>query len=162
MERLLNSAGGALVTTLLDYYQLPSDFPGMGTRPAAGTPIQRVTHIEQAIAQNLGSPLNFKPFLVLHEFEAWLFSSPDELPRAMTESHKQPQFAAIRAAVETPEDINERPQYAPSKRIEELFPAYRKVLHGPTTAGRIGLDRIRAECPHFNAWFNELEAFAES
>jgi hypothetical protein len=161
-QRLLNSAGGALVTTMLDYYRLPSDFPGMNSRPLNGTPMQRVTHLESAIAEHFDSPPNFLPFLVLHEFEAWLFSSPTELPRVMTDNRKQPQFAAIRNSVATPEEINERPQYAPSKQIEALFPAYKKTLHGPTTVARIGLDRIRAECPHFNDWMSKLEAFAQS
>jgi hypothetical protein len=143
-QRLLTSAAGALVTTILDYYGLPTDFPGMDSRPI-GSPTARVTHVEQAI---------------LERFEVWLFASPEELPRVMTESQKQPQFAAIRASVQTPEEINERPQYAPSKRIEALFPAYKKNLHGPATAGRIGLDRIRAECPHFASWLSKLEAFA--
>ncbi len=160
-QRLLNSAGGALVTTMLDYYRLPSDFPGMDTRPQNGTPLQRVTHVESAIAEHFDSP-GFLPFLALHEFEAWLFSSPAELPRVMTEPRKQMQFEAIRASVATPEEINERPQFAPSKQIETLFPAYKKTLHGPTTAARIGLAQIRAECPHFNEWMNNLEAFASS
>jgi hypothetical protein len=161
-QRLLNSAGDALVTTMLDYYRLPLDFPGMDSRPASGTPSQRVSHVETAIVQHFNSPPNFMPFLVLHEFEAWLFSSPIELPRVMTEPRKQPEFAAIRASVTTPEEINERPQFAPSKRIETLFPAYKKTLHGPTTAGRIGLEQIRAECPHFHNWMNRLETFAAS
>ena len=160
-QRLLNSASGALVTTLIDYYGLPTDFPGMTSRPA-GTPVARVTHVEQAIAMEFGSPPNFLPFLALHEFEAWLFASPDELPRVMTENQKQPQFAAIRASVQTPEEINERPEFAPSKRIEALFPAYKKTLHGPAAAGRIGLERIRAECPHFASWLGKLESFAAS
>jgi len=159
-RRLLNSAGGALVTTMLDYYRLPSDFPGMSSRPPNGTPLQRVTHVETAIAKHFGTPPNFLPFLALHEFEAWLFASPTELPRVMTEPQKQPQFEAIRAGVGTPEEINERPEFAPSKRIETIFPAYKKTLHGPTTAGRIGLEQIRLECPHFDAWMKRLEVFA--
>src|SRR5271167_4513271 len=67
-HRLLNSAGGALVTTMLDYYRLPEDFPGMKTRPLHGTALQRVTHVETAIAQHFGSLPNLLPFLVLHEF----------------------------------------------------------------------------------------------
>jgi hypothetical protein len=161
-QRLLNSAGGALVTTMLDYYRLPLDFPGMKSRPEHGTPLQRVTHVEAAIAKNFNSPPNFEPFLALHEFEAWLFSSMTELPRALTESRKQKEFQAIRASVATPEEINERPEFAPSKRIADLFPAYKKTLHGPTIAARIGLDQIRKECPHLNDWMNTLEAFAAS
>jgi hypothetical protein len=160
-RRLLSSAGGALVTTMLDYYALPLTFPGMKTRPK-GSAVQRVTYVERAMAEHFGSPQNFMPFLALHEFEAWLFSSPDELPRVMTESQKQPQFAAICNSVPTPEEINERPQFAPSKRIGALFPSYKKTLHGPTTAARIGLNRIRTHCPHFDEWIGRLEAFAAS
>ncbi|MCX6924116.1 MAG: DUF4276 family protein [Verrucomicrobia bacterium] len=159
-QRLLNSAGGALLTTMLDYYRLPLDFPGMKSRSPNWTPLERVAHVEMAIAHHFGTPRNFLPFLALHEFETWLFASPTELRRVMTEPQKQPQFEAIRAGVGTPEEINERPQFAPSKRIETIFPAYKKTLHGPTTAGRIGLERIRAECPHFDGWIKRLEAFA--
>ena len=162
-RRLLNSSGDALVTTLLDYYRLPADFPGMESRPVNGTALQRVTHVEASIAQHFDSLPNFLPFLVLHEFEAWLFSSAEELPRALYGTGKQPaEFAAICTSVTTPEEINERPEHAPSKRIAQMFPAYKKALHGPTTAGRIGLARIREQCPHFNAWMNQLESFAVS
>lgn len=159
-RRLLASAGDALVTTLLDYHRLPPDFPGMDSRPAHGTPSQRVQHVEAAISAHFNSPANFLPFLALHEFEAWLFSSPVALPRVMTANDKLADFAAIRAGVKSPEEINERPDQAPSKRIEALFPAYKKALHGPVAAGRIGLEAIRAECPHFNQWMRRLEQFA--
>jgi len=89
-----------------------------------------------------------------------LFSSLTELPRVLTDARKQKEFEVIRAGVATPEEINERPEFAPSKRIADLFPAYKKTLHGTTTAARIGLDQIRKECPHFNDWMNKLEAFA--
>jgi hypothetical protein len=161
VRRLLNSAGGALVTTMLDYYGLPPDFPGMKTRPPSGTPLQRVLHVEAAIAQHLGGLPNFLPFLALHEFEAWLFSSPIELPRIMNEPQKQVLIETVRGAVNTPEEINERPQFAPSKQIESMFPAYKKTLHGPTVAARIGLERIRLECPHFDEWLSKLEKFAD-
>ena len=159
-QRLLASSGGALVTTLLDYYRLPVDFPGMNSRPKNGPAQKRAQHVEKAVAVHFGSPKNFLPFLALHEFEAWLFASAEELPRVMTESHKQTKFAAIRAGVPTPEDINERPEFAPSKQIMALFPSYQKTLHGPNTVKRIGLDKIRSECPHFDAWMKSLEAFA--
>ncbi len=158
LQPLLGNSG-ALVTTLLDYYGLPHDFPGMGDRPP-GSPLDRVRHVERAIHEDLGAPSNFIPFLALHEFEAWLFSSPDELPRAVTMTDKQPELQAIRDAFASPEDIDESPLLAPSKRIKALFPTYRKTLHGPTVAKRIGVGRIRAECPHVDSWFRALETFA--
>jgi hypothetical protein len=62
--------------------------------------------------------------------------------------------------VETPEEINEGATTAPSKRIQAIFPTYQKKVHGPLTVQRIGLDRIRAGCPHFDAWVRLLEDFA--
>lgn len=159
VHRLFHGAGDALVTTLLDYYGLPDDFPGMATRPS-GAPLQRVRHVEREVRTYFDNPKNFLPFFALHEFEAWLFASRDELPRVLAQPEKQPQFAAIRDSVATPEDINERSEWAPSKRITRLFPDYRKTLHGPTVAGRIGLERIRAECAHFDWWLGQLEAYA--
>ncbi len=159
--RLLSNSKGALVTTLLDYYGLPTDFPGMSTRPNASA-MQRVTHVERAIAESFGSPHNFLPFLALHEFEAWVFSSPDELPRVMTwGGDTQSRFEKICSEFSNPEEINERPDHAPSKRITAIFPSYRKTLHGSTTLKRIGLDRIRARCPHFNEWIGKIELFAK-
>lgn len=156
---LFQGAGDALVTTLLDYYGLPHDFPGMSTRPHS-PPLQRVQHIENEVRTYFGNPKNFVPFFALHEFEAWLFTSREELPRVLNQPEKEREFAAIRESVTTPEEINERSEWAPSKRIAKLFPGYRKVLHGPTVAGRIGLERIRSECAHFAWWVSQLESYA--
>lgn len=157
--RLMSEAKGRFVTTVVDYYGLPDDFPGMSTR-LNSTPLNRVLHVEKHIHEDLGSPPNFLPFLALHEFEAWLFASRDELPKTLTQPQKIADFAAIRQSFADPEQINEGPQTAPSKRIAQLFPDYRKVLHGPVAAKRIGMATIRAECPHFNAWYGLLERFA--
>ncbi|MBL8251675.1 MAG: DUF4276 family protein, partial [Candidatus Competibacter sp.] len=84
-----------------------------------------------------------------------------ELPHFLIKPEKISEFANIRAKFPTPEDINERRDQSPSKRIEALFPTYRKRVHGPIAIKRIGLDRVRAECPHFNAWIKYLETFAQ-
>lgn len=159
-RRLLHSSGGALVTMMLDYYQLPADFPGMKSRPPNSSPRERVRHVESAIGAHFGSLANFIPFLVLHEFEALLFSSPTELAHVLTNVGKLDALEGIRSVVKSPEEINDRPESAPSKRVLDLFPAYKKTVHGPTTAARIGLETIRAECPHFNEWITRLESLA--
>jgi hypothetical protein len=122
LRRLLPAAKGGLVTTMLDYYGLPGDFPGMAGRAPLRTPRERVAHVERAIYEDLSCPVNFIPFLALHEFEALLFSSRAELPEVLNAPETAPEFAAICAAFGTPEDINEHPASAPSKRIAALFP----------------------------------------
>jgi hypothetical protein len=133
----------------------------MNTRPN-GTPRQRVEHVERAIRDYFGSPGNFVPFLALHEYEAWLFASADALPSVMNEPARHVDIEVIRHSVSTPEEINDDPESAPSRRILKLFPGYRKVAHGTIAAGRSGLERIRAECPHFNDWLTVLEDVASS
>ncbi len=158
-RRLLQGSGGALVTTIVDYYGLPVDFPGMSGRSATATPAERAAHVEAAINEALGSPGNFLPFLALHEFEAWLFAAPEMLSRAMAQPGLEAALAAIRSQ-HAPEEINETPERAPSRRLLDLYPGYRKTLHGPAAAKRIGIERIRNECPHFNAWISALEEYA--
>jgi hypothetical protein len=58
-------------------------------------------------------------------------------------------IAKIAASHATPEDIDDGPMTAPSKRLCDVFAAYQKALHGPLAVAAIGLDRIRATCPHF-------------
>jgi len=157
--QLLRGAGDGYVTTLLDYYGLPDDFPGMATRPAGGTPLDRAHHVEEAIHRDLGAPQNLKAFLALHEFEAWLYASPSELPETMMAGMAEAEtFANICRQFPSPEHINDSPVTAPSKRILTLFPSYRKALHGPMIAKRIGLEPIRKACPHFDAWVALLES----
>jgi hypothetical protein len=159
MRLLLQGSGGALVTTMIDYYRLPSDVPGMADRPA-GTPEERVIHVEKKIAAQFGSPRNLHIYLALHEFEALLFAGPTEVAAVLESPRQVAELTAITRKYPNPEHINERPDQAPSCRLERIFTGYRKRLHGPNAAGRIGLERLRATCPHFDAWLKTIEAFA--
>ena len=145
---------------MLDYYRLPADFPGMANRPKTVNPFARIRHVEQAIFSHFNDQ-RFVPFLALHEFEAWVFWCPLTLPEVMTEPKKQPRFAAACKGFQTPEQINERPGHNPAALITSIFPAYRKVLHGPTATERIGLPLIRSRCKHFHEWLGRVEAFAQ-
>jgi hypothetical protein len=49
---------------------------------------------------------------------------------------------------------------APSKRLRAAFTSYQKPLHGPLAVSAIGIDRIRAVCPHLHRWLALLEATA--
>lgn len=62
----------------------------------------------------------------------------------------------MRDQFEAPEEINDSPEAAPSKRIVDIFPRYEKPPMGSLAAIEIGLEAIRRECPHFNAWLNRL------
>ncbi len=101
------------------------------------------------------------PHVQRYEFEALLFSDIDafEWVQDGWSDETRARLQAIRAQYETPEDINDSPLTAPSKRIMSVFAGgqYGKVAHGPLIAEAIGMERIRAECPGFNAWVSRLQ-----
>jgi uncharacterized protein DUF4276 len=121
--------------------------------------------VEAAILENLSVDIDcrqFVPFVLVHEFEGLLFSDC----RAFADSIGRPDMAAsfqeIRDAFDTPEHIDDSPVTAPSKRVERLVPTYQKPLFGNLAALEIGLDKIRAECPHLAAWLTRLETITGS
>ena len=100
----------------------------------------------------------FVPFVVMHEFEGLLFSDCDAFARAIGRPALSGPFQAVRDQFDSPEDINDSPTTAPSRRVQELVPGYEKPLYGNLAALEIGLNTIRRACPHFAEWLSVLEA----
>ena len=100
------------------------------------------------------------PYVQLHEFEGLLFSSVEAFGQILPDA-PMAELKSIRSEFDTPEDINDHPDTAPSKRLETLIPRYRKTLHGPLLALEIGLGTMRKECPRFDAWLAKLEALGD-
>ena len=98
------------------------------------------------------------PYIQQYEFEGLLFSKVDvferlvDVPKGAAET-----LSRARREFPTPEDINDSPHTAPSKRILSAMPRYRKRVHGPLLAGQIGLATLRAECRRFDDWVSRLE-----
>lgn len=153
--RLLGDSGAACVTTMLDYYGLPDDFPGKNTLQGR-TPHERVAYLENAFRQNIDNR-RFHPYLMLHEFEAFLFSQPDTILKTIGRDGTPVLFGQDIETFTYPEEINDGPQTHPSARIRRVFRAYRKVSDGLQIAKQIGLPHIRSRCPHFNSWLKFLE-----
>ena len=152
---LLGDSSAALVTTMLDFYGLPNDFPGKESLPL-GNPNDRVHHLEEAFAQDINNP-RFLPFLVLHEFETFIFVQPQKLAEVLPEYRENVHRLINNVRRLSPEEINEGENTHPSARIQNLFPNYQKRLHGPLIIQNIGLNMIRNQCPHFNNWLCKLE-----
>jgi len=159
---------GAYCSTMLDLYGLGAGFPGTPA-PANLSNIEKVTHIEQAVKADICSiipdlrpDLRFLPYLQLHEYEGLLFSDPPAFASAINQPNLATAFQKVRNDFPTPEDINDAPTTAPSKRVLQAFPGYRKVLQGTIAAQRIGIEAMRRECPHFQDWVARLEAIGTS
>lgn len=156
---------GLIVSTMVDYYGMPRDWPGRAAIPPNGaTPSQIAVPIEQgmldAVMREMGSGFDasrFVPYVMMHEFEAMLFSDCSRLAIGIGQPALEPRLQAVRDEFDTPEAIDDSPDSAPSKRIEGLVDGYQKPQTGILTALAIGLDAIRGECPHFAEWVARLE-----
>ncbi len=145
----------AVVTTMFDLFRLPKDFPGKSGLPKIQNPYEKAEHLERAFEQDVGEK-NVIPNILVHEFEGLLFSNP----QAFSDWFDAPVALALtaeRTAFQSPEHINDGPETSPSKRILRHCPRYNKPLHGSVIAMDIGLDVIRRECFHFDAWLQRLE-----
>lgn len=102
---------------------------------------------------------NFIPYVQLHEYEALLLSKPDALLSFYTDKVQEVEKLKAEISGKQPEEINETPEGAPSKRIIKYLPRYekQKTTAGVTTAEKIGLPFLRDNCPHFNDWVTKLE-----
>lgn len=146
-------------TTMFDLYRLPTDFPSFDESAKYQTPMEKVNFLEEKFKYNIDSS-RFIPYIQLHEFEALLFASPENLVRAFPDHAPAVQrLVSVRQKFNGPEDIDETPAGAPSKRITQEIPEYdgMKVSAGPQVADSIGLDVLRKECGHFGAWLQILE-----
>ena len=157
--RLCKQDAKAYVSTMFDLYALPGDFPGKRAQayPHTATGQQKALFLEEKLALDVGQP-NFLPNLIVHEYEALLFAQPDWFSQWSDDATLASTLKRALAGARAPEDINDSPQTAPSKRILAAMPGYQKTFHGPLIACDIGLDAIRQSCPHFHEWLLAIEA----
>ena len=155
--RLCRQDRTACVSTMFDLYALPNDFPGKSSAqyPLNGNGAQKAAFLEAALTQDVNQP-NFIPNLMVHEFEALLFVQPEKFADWTDCTDVVTGLSSV-VQHQGPEDINDNPQTAPSKRILALMPEYEKTFHGPLIACDIGLDAMRQTCPRFNGWLQRLE-----
>lgn len=158
IENLLGDTNAAGITTLIDYYGLPNDVPGMAARKPKASSKARVDHVEAAMSKDIANR-RFRPYLMLHELEAMLFADIAKWQHRFEDAA----IAKLKRDVKglEPEEINETPHGAPSKRILRRLETYQKPLHGPDSLNDIGLEAIRDACPHFDEWLTWVEELGD-
>lgn len=158
LSRLLMDRN-AWVTTLFDWYGLPDDAPGFVAARQAPTPQAGVRALQDSLAGACAHP-RFIPFVALHEFEAWIFSSPSTLAAHFG----RPELAGMAAQAVSqaggPELINHGKATHPKARLQAMNVGFKETSDGPTLLDKIGIDAVRQACPHFDAWLVKLEALA--
>jgi hypothetical protein len=163
--RLLKRRSAIAVSTMIDFYGLPTDFPGKSMITIGDNPYTKIRKVESGFYDDIRDP-RFIPYLQLHEFEALLFSQIDEIIRPFAAENSayfrrlKSNFENILRQFSGPEEINDNPNSCPSRRITNNISRYHKTIYGPIIAQHIGLEIIRNRCPHFNEWLLKLESLA--
>lgn len=150
------------VSLFIDYYGLRQDWPGLTQANKETEPLKIASIINNATHEAINNELSeyssdsrFIPYVNVHEFEALLFSDLGCLASLL--KIKQSEIDNILKEFGDPEKIDNSPITAPSKRIEGLFPRYKKTSTGIIIARDIGIDRMRNKCRVFNNWINQIE-----
>lgn len=158
----------AYVTTMFDYYQLPTDFPGYATAMGFDDHKQSIEYLEKELHADIIQQVpyrlqnHFIPYIQLHEFEALLFTDLTVLECEYLEDKDKQALNTLRRETKdlAPEEINNGPETAPSKRLLNAL-AYRKGSAPALWLELITINRIRMKCPHFAAWIDALNDLTE-
>jgi hypothetical protein len=162
----LRSDAQVFVSLMVDYYGMPGDATKarvwLGRHEAAALPLgKRGGHVESALAVDIRresrDARRFIPFVVMHEYEALLFSDCAKFAGGIGRSDLAGEFQKIRDQFDSPEEINDSPVTHPSQRVINLVPEYQKPLFGNLAVLEIGFEPICRECSQFRAWLERLE-----
>lgn len=153
------------VATFVDYYGV-KEWPGLVDVRAMNNPSPGAiaSKMNDAAVVEVGKEIHdsqiekrYIPFTAVHEFETLLFSDSKVLASEL--GINQCEVDAVLREVGSPEAINNRPETAPSKRLEKWTGnCYRKTVQGVTIAQKCGVDVMRRQCPNFNSWISKIES----
>lgn len=145
----ITAQGDVIVTTFLDFFRLPVDFPGY-TNDAS-----RIDFIEEETQAVLSKYGAVYPYIQKYEMEALMFASMDGFDLIVDDEKTKEELRVIVDSFD-PEEINGGRDTAPSKRLDNCF-NYDKVADGEIILEMIGLEKIREWCFRFNQWINKIE-----
>lgn len=143
------SQGNVIVTSFVDYYKLPTDFPCYTSDSL------RIEDIEKAVWGDFGNNPDFIPYIQRHEVEALMFAHMDGFDLVIDDPGKIAAIQKIMDAYTNPEDINNSEQTAPSKRLESIF-NYDKTSDGELIFEMMDIGVIMRKCPRFAEWIDKL------
>lgn len=149
----LAATGNVLITTLVDFFKLPNNFPNYTTDSSK---IHEIENEMRDALQAIIAPENFLPYIQRHEIESLMYTSMEGFNFVVDDEKALSALQEILNQYPNPEDINGGTETAPSKRLMKIFP-YQKTTDGEMIFEELKIDDIRAKCPRFNDWMNKLE-----
>jgi len=163
LEGHLKQRSDTYVTTFIDYYGT-KEWPGIDSVPPQACPEIIAKTVNDATKEKVVTLFSaqqadrrFIPFIAVHEFEALLFSDVEILSVQL--GVEAPEISAVISACGSPEAINNNPQTAPSKRLSAWCTngTFLKTTTGISVAEKIGIEKMREQCPLFNGWLATFE-----
>lgn len=163
--RWLKEDSGAYVTTMFDFFRLPSDFPGYRRAMECSDPLESVHILEEEMKKDIASDMQlvnpaqrFIPYVQLHEFEALLFADINVLKYDFLDQEDVVRIDQLYKETRDipPEEINHGEETAPSKRLLHTV-NYQKGEVVSEWLAMIGIEKIRKRCPHFSEWITKLQ-----
>ena len=159
-----------LFTTFIDYYRFPKVGIPQYTYAKSPNVYQQVCDRQNAFRNAiLNEPklsgvldkFEFRPFLMLHETETFIFVAPEKLNGIATTRKAIIKDLENQACqVNNVEEINDSYNTSPKHRIERAFSYYDEVYyekaHTPLVAKAIGMPVLIEACKHFGNWINML------
>lgn len=156
-----NASNAYFASTMIDFYGLPADTPGIKNTQRFMDPYDKVRCVEEAIRSDLGADgYKFFPYIQLHELESLQFVNIDSLAFEYFDYDLEPLRRCV-AEHPNPELINNTPENAPSKRILKCIPNYDKNGAGVDCLIATGLDELRKKCEHFGEWIAWIESLED-
>lgn len=142
------------ITTFIDYFRLPNDFPGYSKNSS------EIPGIESALREAVNYS-GFIPYIQKHEFETLLFADISLFKYLCVNEKEFRQIERIAQAYPQIEDINGGAETAPSKRLNSIFP-YHKTLVSNLLMDEIRMDILMERSPHFKEWITLLIKLIQS
>jgi hypothetical protein len=143
------------VTSLVDFY----GFKGKGEMSADELEQAVRGYLTERLTRDFDEKYLF-PYVQVHEFEGLLFSDVKPFGHVFGNVGLVGELQRIRNHFASPEDINDSSRTAPSKRLGQLIPGYKKILHGAWIGSDIGLPQMQKECPRFDRWMAHIDNLA--
>lgn len=164
----LRQKNAPFVSTFFDLYKIDKRFPGFEQAMGKTDVGQKLEVLRRelhgdVVAAAQCRPERFIPHIQPYEFESLLFSEPAALAEvnpAWTQKSID-HLLHIRNQAVSPEHINDKPETKPAAHLQRELGNYRKRLHGPIAAQKIGLNKIEAECAFFAAWLAKIRTLAQ-
>ncbi len=125
IELHLKQRSDTYLTLFVDYYGINGDWPGLVESKRQSEPSMKAEKINSATKAKVNSLFGtcdsyrrFIPYVSMHEFEALLFSESQKAAELLHVSKRK--IDEIIAECGGPENINDSPMSAPSKRLKNL------------------------------------------